>query len=85
MGEAVVVLGLVSTKVPRVETADEVKRRIEAASRYLPREQLALSPQCGFASMILGNELSEDDQWRKLEVIQKVAAEVWREPRAGQP
>ena len=73
----VVVLGLVSTKVPRVETVDELKRKIEAASRFLPLDQLALGPQCGFASSILGNLLSEDDQWRKLEIVQKVAADVW--------
>jgi 5-methyltetrahydropteroyltriglutamate--homocysteine methyltransferase len=73
----VVVLGLVSTKIPRVETPDELKGRIETASRHLPLEQLAISPQCGFASSIVGNVLSEDDQWRKLEVIQEVATEVW--------
>lgn len=72
-----VVLGLVSTKIPRVETPDELKRRIDAAGRYLPLEQMAISPQCGFASSIVGNVLSEDDQWRKLEVIREVAAEVW--------
>ncbi len=75
--DEVVVLGLVSTKVPEVETADELKRRIEAASKYLPIEQLAVSPQCGFASDILGNLLSEEDQWRKLDVLQEVAADVW--------
>jgi 5-methyltetrahydropteroyltriglutamate--homocysteine methyltransferase len=76
--DKVIVLGLVSTKTPRVETADELKRRIEEATRYIPVEQLALSPQCGFASNILGNLLSEDDQWRKFEVIQEVAAQVWK-------
>jgi 5-methyltetrahydropteroyltriglutamate--homocysteine methyltransferase len=75
--DKVVVLGLVSTKISRVETADELKRGIEEASRYISIEQLALSPQCGFASNILGNLLSEEDQWRKFDVIQKVAAEVW--------
>ncbi|TMA12792.1 MAG: methionine synthase [Deltaproteobacteria bacterium] len=75
--DKVAVLGLVSSKVSRVETADELKRRIEEAGRYLPVEQLALSPQCGFASNILGNLLSEDDQWRKFDVIQEVAAQVW--------
>jgi 5-methyltetrahydropteroyltriglutamate--homocysteine methyltransferase len=54
-----------------------LKRRIEAASRYLPLEQLALSPQCGFSSNIVGNLITEDDQWRKLELIQQVAADVW--------
>lgn len=75
--DKIVVLGLVSTKVSRVETPDELKRRIEEASRYISIEQLALSPQCGFASNILGNLLSEEDQWRKFDVIQEVAAQVW--------
>jgi 5-methyltetrahydropteroyltriglutamate--homocysteine methyltransferase len=61
----IVVLGLITTKVSRVETVDELKRRIEEAARYVPIEQLALSPQCGFASSIAGNLLSEDEQWRK--------------------
>ena len=69
----IVVLGLVSSKVPELESADELKRRIDEASRYFPLEQLALSPQCGFSSNIVGNLLSEDDQWRKLELIQQVA------------
>lgn len=73
----IVVLGLVSSKVPQLESADELKRRIDEASRYLPVDQLALSPQCGFSSNIVGNLLSEDDQWRKLELIQQVAADVW--------
>jgi 5-methyltetrahydropteroyltriglutamate--homocysteine methyltransferase len=73
----IVVLGLVSTKTAQLETADDLKRRIEEASRYLPLEQLALSPQCGFASDIVGNPLGEDDQWRKLELVQEVAQQVW--------
>ena len=73
----VVVLGLVSSKVPQLEPADDLKRRIEEASRHIPVEQLALSPQCGFASGVTGNLLSEDDQWRKFDVIQEVAAQVW--------
>lgn len=73
----VVVLGLVSTKVAGLEDGDELKRRIEEASRHLPLEQLALSPQCGFASDISGNLLSDDDQWAKLELVQRVAADVW--------
>jgi len=72
-----VVLGLVSTKVARLESADELKRRIDQASRYLPLDQLALSPQCGFASDIAGNLLSEDDQWRKLELVGRVADRLW--------
>ncbi|MBI3301277.1 MAG: 5-methyltetrahydropteroyltriglutamate--homocysteine S-methyltransferase, partial [Deltaproteobacteria bacterium] len=73
----VVVLGLITTKVGRVESVSELKRRIEEAARYVPVEQLALSPQCGFASSIAGNLLSEDEQWRKLDVMLETAAQVW--------
>ena len=73
----IAVLGLITTKVPRVETVDELRRRIEEAARYLPLEQLALSPQCGFASSLRGNLLSEDDQFRKLDVMMETAARVW--------
>ena len=75
--DKVIVLGLVSSKVPELESADALKRRIDEASRYVPLEQLALSPQCGFSSNIVGNLITEDDQWRKLELIQQVAADVW--------
>lgn len=77
-GDKVVVLGLVSSKIARVEKPDELKRRIEEASRYLALDQLALSPQCGFASNILGNLLGEDDQWGKFDVIREVASEIWK-------
>jgi methionine synthase II (cobalamin-independent) len=73
----IVVLGLVSTKVPELELVDDLKRRIDAASHFIPLEQLALSPQCGFSSNIVGNLLSEDDQWRKLELVQRVALDIW--------
>jgi len=72
-----VVLGLVTTKKPRLETADELRRRIEEASRYIPLERLALSPQCGFASTMEGNRISPEDQRRKLELVASVALEVW--------
>ncbi len=72
-----VVLGLITTKVGRVETVDELRRRIDEAARYIPIEQLALSPQCGFASSIMGNLLSEDEQFRKLDVMVEKAAKVW--------
>jgi 5-methyltetrahydropteroyltriglutamate--homocysteine methyltransferase len=75
--DKIVVLGLVSSKVPALESAGDLKRRIDEAARYLPLEQLALSPQCGFSSSIVGNLLSEDDQWRKFDLIRQVAAEVW--------
>jgi 5-methyltetrahydropteroyltriglutamate--homocysteine methyltransferase len=71
------VLGLVTTKEPRLESQDELQRRIAAAAAHVPLEQLALSPQCGFASVAAGNLLSEDDQWRKLEVVAETARTVW--------
>ena len=76
-GNKLVVLGLMTSKTGALETKDELKRRIDAASRYLPLEQLALSPQCGFASTEEGNALTEDQQWAKLELCLKVAEEVW--------
>ena len=75
--DKVVVLGLVSTKIPDVETVDDLKRRIDAATKYLPLDQLAISPQCGFASDVVGNLVSEDDQKRKLEVVVETARQVW--------
>lgn len=72
-----VVLGLVSTKVPTLETKDELKRRIGEAAKYLPLENLCLSPQCGFASTHHGNQITEDIQRRKLERVVEVAREVW--------
>jgi 5-methyltetrahydropteroyltriglutamate--homocysteine methyltransferase len=72
-----VVLGLVSTKTPELESKDMLKRRIEAAAKYVPLEDLCLSPQCGFASTEAGNRLTEDDQRRKLELVVEVATEVW--------
>ena len=72
-----VVLGLVSSKSPALEDKDDLKRRIEAASRYVPLENLCISPQCGFASSHHGNLLTEDEQWRKLARVVEVAREVW--------
>jgi 5-methyltetrahydropteroyltriglutamate--homocysteine methyltransferase len=72
-----VVLGLITTKVGRVETVDALRRRIDEAARYIAIGQLALSPQCGFASSIMGNLLSEDQQFRKLDVMVETAAKVW--------
>lgn len=71
------VLGLISTKTPVLEDADALRRRIDEAARFLPLEQLALSPQCGFASTIAGNPLTLDDQRRKLELVVEVAGKVW--------
>ena len=75
--QKVAVLGLITTKLGRVETVDDLRRRIDEASRYIAIEQLALSPQCGFASSIRGNLLTEDEQFRKLDVMIETAAKVW--------
>jgi methionine synthase II (cobalamin-independent) len=74
----IVVLGLISTKVPELEPVDELKRRIDAASKYVGLDQLALSPQCGFASDVVGNLINDDDQKRKLERVVETARQVWR-------
>ena len=73
----VVVLGLVSTKGPELELTETLKRRIGEASKVLPLDQLAISPQCGFASDVVGNLLGPDDQKRKLERVAEVARQVW--------
>jgi 5-methyltetrahydropteroyltriglutamate--homocysteine methyltransferase len=72
-----VVLGLITTKEARLESQDELRRRIDEASRFVPMENLALSPQCGFASVAAGNLLSIEDQWRKLELVVETARQVW--------
>src|SRR5947199_9445552 len=72
-----VVLGLVTTKEPRLESEDELLRRIDEASKYVPMENLATSTQCGFASAASGTLLSSDDIRRKLELVAKTAHRVW--------
>jgi len=72
-----VVLGLITTKDPKPESQDELRRRIDEASKYLPMENLAISPQCGFASVAAGNLLSMDEQWGKLELVVDTARKVW--------
>lgn len=72
-----VVLGLVTTKFGQIESKDALKRSIDLASKFVPLENLCLSPQCGFASTHHGNKLSADDQWRKLTLVVEVAHEVW--------
>lgn len=72
-----VVLGLVTTKIGQIETEEEIMRRIDAAARLVPLENLCLSPQCGFSSHETGNKLSHDDQWRKLELVVKIARKIW--------
>jgi 5-methyltetrahydropteroyltriglutamate--homocysteine methyltransferase len=74
-----VVLGLVSSKVPTMENPDQLAKRVEEASRYVPLENLALSPQCGFASTAEGNLLTEDRQWAKLKLVADTARKIWRQ------
>jgi 5-methyltetrahydropteroyltriglutamate--homocysteine methyltransferase len=73
----IVVLGLVTSKTGALERKDDLKRRIEEAARFTDLDRLCLSPQCGFASTEEGNTLTEDDQWRKLELVVETAREVW--------
>ncbi len=73
----IVVLGLVSTKRAALESKNDLLRRIDQAAKVLPLEQLALSPQCGFASTMEGNLLTEDEQWAKLQLVVDTAREVW--------
>jgi 5-methyltetrahydropteroyltriglutamate--homocysteine methyltransferase len=75
--DRVVVLGLVTTKSGRLESKDEIRRRIEQAAKLVSLDQLCLSPQCGFASTEEGNLLAEDEQWAKLRMIVELADEVW--------
>ncbi len=72
-----VVLGLVTSKTGKLESRDDIKRRIEQAAKFVPLDQLCLSPQCGFASTEEGNVLTEDEQWAKLRMIVEIAEEVW--------
>jgi 5-methyltetrahydropteroyltriglutamate--homocysteine methyltransferase len=75
--DRVVVLGLVTTKTGQLESKDEIKRRLEEATKFADIDQLCLSPQCGFASTEEGNILAEDEQWAKLAMIVEIADEVW--------
>jgi 5-methyltetrahydropteroyltriglutamate--homocysteine methyltransferase len=72
-----VVLGLITTKEPELESEDELLRRIEQASKYVPSENLAVSTQCGFASAASGNLITWEDMQRKLELVGKIAARAW--------
>ncbi len=72
-----VVLGLITTKLPKLESQDDLRRRIDEAARYVPLENLAVSTQCGFASVAAGNLLTVDEQWRKLELVANTARKVW--------
>lgn len=74
-----VVLGLVTSKFPELEEPNEIKKRIEEVQQYVPLENLSISPQCGFASTEEGNRLTEEEQWKKIKLLQKVATEVWHD------
>ena len=78
-GKKRVVLGLVTSKRPSLESKDELKRRIDEAAKYVPLEQLCLSPQCGFSSTVEGNALSIEEEKAKLRLVVEVAREVWGE------
>ncbi|KAJ7654399.1 hypothetical protein DFH06DRAFT_513340 [Mycena polygramma] len=76
-GEKVVVLGLVSSKIPELESKESIKARLAEAAKFAPLEQLALSPQCGFSSTVHGNEITIADQWAKMKLVGEIASEVW--------
>lgn len=72
-----VVLGLITTKSPKLEDKNEIIKRINEAAKYVPLDRLCLSPQCGFASCEIGNKLTEEEQWAKLKLVKEIAEEVW--------
>lgn len=76
-GDKKVVLGLITTKSPKLEDKEAVIQRIREAAKYLPLDRLYLSPQCGFASCEIGNKLTEEEQWAKLALVKEIAEEVW--------
>jgi methionine synthase II (cobalamin-independent) len=76
-GSKVVVVGIITSKSGALERKDDIKRRLDEASKFAPLDQLALSPQCGFASTEEGNILTEEEQWAKLRLAVEVAQEVW--------
>ena len=76
-GDKKVVLGLITTKSPKLENKEEVINRIHEAEKYIPLDRLYLSPQCGFASCEIGNKLTEEEQWAKLKLVKEIAKEVW--------
>ena len=78
-GKKKVVLGLITSKTGRLEQKDDIKRRIDEATKYVPLDHLCLSPQCGFASTEEGNVLAEEEQWAKLRLVVDLAKEVWGE------
>ena len=78
-GKKVVVVGVITSKFGELEKKDDIKRRLEEAGKFAPIEQLAVSPQCGFASTEEGNVLTEEQQWAKLRMIVDISKEVWKE------
>ncbi|MGO1922812.1 MAG: 5-methyltetrahydropteroyltriglutamate--homocysteine methyltransferase, partial [Jeotgalicoccus sp.] len=72
-----VVLGLISSKVPELENKEDIIARIEEAAKYIDKDRLCLSPQCGFASTEEGNNLTEAEQWAKLQLVKEISEEVW--------
>ena len=80
--DKLVVLGLITTKRPRLEPMDELESRIREASRFVPLERLAVSPQCGFSSSVIGNAITPADQERKLRLVAETARRVWGEDAA---
>ena len=77
-GDKKVVLGLITTKSPKLENKADVIARIKEAQKYISLDRLCLSPQCGFASCEIGNKLTEEEQWAKLQLVKEIAEEVWR-------
>ena len=77
VGKKIVVVGVITSKSGELENKEDIKRRLAEASQYAPLDQLALSPQCGFASTEEGNLLAEEEQWAKLKLAVDVANEVW--------
>ena len=75
--DKMVVLGLVSSKVPELEDVDVLRRRIDEAAKYVDLDRLAISPQCGFSSAVIGNPVTVDDQIAKLKLVVRVAEAVW--------
>ena len=75
--DKIAVLGLVTTKEPTLESPDELKRRVDEAAQYMPMENMALSPQCGFSSTVHGNQITEDEQWAKIELVVNTAHDIW--------
>jgi len=71
------VLGLITTKSPKLENKADVIARIKEAQKYISLDRLCLSPQCGFASCEIGNKLTEEEQWAKLQLVKEISEEIW--------